>query len=69
MQIDRKNSYRQLHGLYFPHYADKSRALGHSIIDGELVLDKDPATGVVSMHFDSGASSFVLMSDRKGRKQ
>jgi len=34
--------------MFFPHYANKTRPLGHTLIDGELVLDKDPASGAVS---------------------
>lgn len=42
--IDRKNAYRSVPNLYFPHYEDKTRPLGHTLLDGELVLDVDPNT-------------------------
>jgi mRNA guanylyltransferase len=44
-QIDRKNTYRQLTGFFFPHYENPQRPLGNTIIDGELVLGVDPTTG------------------------
>ncbi|KAG9096746.1 hypothetical protein FRC06_008367 [Ceratobasidium sp. 370] len=42
--IDRKNNYRQQEGLFFPHYTDPRRALGNTLLDGELVVDYDPQT-------------------------
>ncbi|KDQ12255.1 hypothetical protein BOTBODRAFT_56833 [Botryobasidium botryosum FD-172 SS1] len=43
--IDRKNEYRALQGLFFPHYENPQRPLGHTLLDGELVTDIDPRTG------------------------
>ncbi|KAG9103408.1 Dcp1p-Dcp2p decapping enzyme complex alpha subunit, partial [Ceratobasidium sp. 392] len=43
--IDRKNNYRQQEGLFFPHYADRRRALGNTLLDAELVMDYNPQTG------------------------
>ncbi|GBE82117.1 mRNA capping enzyme [Sparassis latifolia] len=42
--IDRHNSYRQLNGLFFPHYEDPRMPLRNTIVDGELVVDLDPLT-------------------------
>ncbi|KAI0748523.1 mRNA capping enzyme, catalytic domain-containing protein [Daedaleopsis nitida] len=42
--IDRHNSYRELTGLYFPHHEDPHRPLKDTLVDGELVIDLDPAT-------------------------
>ncbi|KAF9500516.1 mRNA capping enzyme [Pleurotus eryngii] len=42
--IDRHNSYRQLNGLYFPHFEDPRKPLRDTLVDGELVLDYDPQT-------------------------
>ncbi|OCH93401.1 mRNA capping enzyme [Obba rivulosa] len=42
--IDRHNSYRQVTGLFFPHYEDPRRPLMNTIVDGELVIDVDPRT-------------------------
>ena len=59
-QIDRKNDYRQIKGLYFPHYESSALRPGApdtgpiernwcktTLVDGELVLDKDKFTGQV----------------------
>ncbi|KDQ11894.1 hypothetical protein BOTBODRAFT_162340 [Botryobasidium botryosum FD-172 SS1] len=43
--IDRKNSYRQVEGVFFPHHENPRRPMGHSLLDGELVTDVDPHTG------------------------
>jgi mRNA guanylyltransferase len=44
MQIDRKNEYRELTGFVFPHHEDMRKQLKNTIVDGELVIDVDPAT-------------------------
>ncbi|KAF8635501.1 hypothetical protein AX17_003891 [Amanita inopinata Kibby_2008] len=42
--IDRHNTYRGLHGLFFPHHENPLLPLRNTIIDAELVLDTDPRT-------------------------
>ncbi|KAG8918717.1 Dcp1p-Dcp2p decapping enzyme complex alpha subunit [Tulasnella sp. 418] len=42
--IDRKNDYRRVTGLYFPHYEDPRKGLRNTLLDGELVVDVDPGT-------------------------
>ncbi|EIM90002.1 mRNA capping enzyme [Stereum hirsutum FP-91666 SS1] len=42
--VDRKNEYRQLDGMYFPHWENPARPLGSTIVDAELVIDTDPRT-------------------------
>ncbi|KAH9952110.1 mRNA capping enzyme [Amylocystis lapponica] len=49
--VDRHNSYRQLHGLFFPHYDDPRVPLRNSIIDGELVVDVDPRTKLETLRY------------------
>lgn len=49
--IDRKNDYRQVNNLRFPHHA-KEEMRNHTLLDGELVLDRDPRTGSVSFGFE-----------------
>jgi mRNA guanylyltransferase len=34
--------------LHFPHWEDADTPLSDTILDGELVIDVDPATGNVS---------------------
>ncbi|QRV85775.1 mRNA guanylyltransferase [Ceratobasidium sp. AG-Ba] len=48
--IDRKNNYYQQDGLFFPHPANPQRALGNTLLDGELVMDRDPQTGQESLN-------------------
>lgn len=61
LQVDRKNDYRQIEHLYFPHHeapmlrpgfagnpGDERNWCGTTLVDGELVLDKDKMTGQVS---------------------
>ncbi|KAH7104053.1 mRNA capping enzyme, alpha subunit [Auriculariales sp. MPI-PUGE-AT-0066] len=43
--IDRRNDYREAKGFYFPHPADKTRPLGSSLFDGELLIDVNRTTG------------------------
>ncbi|KAG8827120.1 Dcp1p-Dcp2p decapping enzyme complex alpha subunit [Serendipita sp. 401] len=44
--IDRKNLYRQQQGgFFFPHHADKTMPMRDCILDGELVIEKDPNRG------------------------
>jgi mRNA guanylyltransferase len=57
-KIDRKNIYRQLQGMFFPHYANKTLPLGYTLIDGELILDKDPASGAVSFDLHGPSKLF-----------
>ncbi|GJJ12571.1 hypothetical protein Clacol_006814 [Clathrus columnatus] len=42
--IDRNDQYRSVSGFYFPHHTDIRRAIGDTILDGELVNDLDPQT-------------------------
>ncbi|TFY83443.1 hypothetical protein EWM64_g554, partial [Hericium alpestre] len=42
--VDRHNVYRELPGMYFPHYDDPKMPLRSTIIDAELVIDTDPRT-------------------------
>ncbi|KAM6500286.1 mRNA capping enzyme [Amanita muscaria] len=49
--IDRHNSYREVHGMFFPHHEDPRRPLGNTIVDGELVLDVDPQTKKETLRF------------------
>ncbi|KZV84146.1 mRNA capping enzyme, partial [Exidia glandulosa HHB12029] len=42
--LDRNNTYRSVNGFYFPHYEDPARALGNSVLDGELLIEVDPVT-------------------------
>ncbi|KAF8344169.1 mRNA capping enzyme, catalytic domain-containing protein [Cantharellus anzutake] len=49
--IDRKNAYRIVPNLYFPHYGDKTRPLGHTLLDGELVLDVDAVSKHETLRF------------------
>ncbi|KIY63048.1 hypothetical protein CYLTODRAFT_438709 [Cylindrobasidium torrendii FP15055 ss-10] len=49
--IDRHNEYYMLSGLFLPHYADMKRPLGNTIVDGELVNDKDPQTGQTTLRY------------------
>lgn len=51
-QIDRKNTYRQIGNLVFPHWnpqAGPGALCNSTIIDGELVCDIDRKTGEVSV--------------------
>ena len=43
-QIDRHNTYREITGIYLPHHENPVMPLRSSLIDGELVIDVDPAT-------------------------
>ncbi|KAF8319291.1 mRNA capping enzyme, alpha subunit [Clavulina sp. PMI_390] len=43
--IDRTENFRNITGLYFPHFRNKAHPLGDTLLDGELVLDKDPRGG------------------------
>ncbi|KIJ35792.1 hypothetical protein M422DRAFT_180359 [Sphaerobolus stellatus SS14] len=43
--IDRNDHYRFVSGYYFPSHADPAIPLGDTILDGELVIDVNPATG------------------------
>lgn len=45
--VDRDNSVFQVSGLSFPHKADRSRCLRDTLLDGEMVIDKDKADGRV----------------------
>ena len=47
-KIDRHNTYREILGLYFPHYENPMMPLGSSLVDGELVIDVDPRTRQVN---------------------
>ncbi|KAF8511016.1 mRNA capping enzyme [Hysterangium stoloniferum] len=42
--IDRHDHYRAVTGYYFPFHEDIRRPLGHTLLDGELVIDIDPHT-------------------------
>ncbi|KAG9010498.1 Dcp1p-Dcp2p decapping enzyme complex alpha subunit [Tulasnella sp. JGI-2019a] len=41
--IDRKNEYRRVNGLYFPHFEDPRMGLENTLLDGELVMDISPS--------------------------
>lgn len=47
--IDRNDHYRLVSGFYFPHHTDIRRAIGDTILDGELVIDVDPRTHVETL--------------------
>lgn len=54
-QIDRKKDFYFIEGLHFPHWdaakrQGPDRLLSNTVLDGELVIDIDPATGEVSAH-------------------
>ncbi|KDQ60776.1 hypothetical protein JAAARDRAFT_172973 [Jaapia argillacea MUCL 33604] len=49
--IDRHNTYRVQTGLFFPHHENPMMPLRNTILDGELVLDEDPATHQVTLRF------------------
>ena len=48
MQIDRKQRYFFIENLHFPHWEKEDHPLTDTILDGELVIDVDPKTGIVS---------------------
>ncbi|KAI0256658.1 mRNA capping enzyme [Lactifluus subvellereus] len=49
--VDRHNMYREITGLYFPHYEHPERPLRSTIVDGELVIDVDPHTKRETLRF------------------
>ncbi|KAJ7284066.1 mRNA capping enzyme [Mycena rebaudengoi] len=49
--IDRHNRYRMLKGLFFPHPENAQMPLLNTLVDGELVLDVDPETKLVTLRF------------------
>ncbi|KAH6894975.1 mRNA guanylyltransferase [Coprinopsis sp. MPI-PUGE-AT-0042] len=49
--IDRMNEYRELQGFVFPHHQDMRKQLKNTLVDGELVIDVDPATKKETMRF------------------
>jgi hypothetical protein len=56
MQVDRKNSWRQLHHMPLLQQDRKgSRHLTDTILDGEYVVDTDAVTGAMSAHDGSVA--------------
>jgi len=42
--VDRHNVYREISGLFFPHYEHPERPLRSTVVDAELVIDVDPLT-------------------------
>ncbi|KAH9180512.1 mRNA capping enzyme [Lactarius sanguifluus] len=42
--VDRHNIYREISGLFFPHYEHPERPLRSTVLDAELVIDVDPRT-------------------------
>ncbi|KAH9043275.1 mRNA capping enzyme [Lactarius pseudohatsudake] len=42
--VDRHNMYREISGLFFPHYEHPERPLRSTVLDAELVIDVDPRT-------------------------
>jgi mRNA guanylyltransferase len=48
-QIDRKQRYFSIQNLHFTHWHKTSDPLTDTILDGELVIDIDQQTGVVSV--------------------
>ena len=57
-QIDRKQRYYNVENLHFPHWEDADTPLTDTILDGELVTDVDPATGIVSW-LDAWVQCFI----------
>ncbi|KAF9014107.1 mRNA capping enzyme [Cyathus striatus] len=49
--IDRRNTYRAIQGIFFPHFDNPVFPLQNTIVDGELVIDTDPATGKETLRF------------------
>ncbi|KAL4254093.1 mRNA-capping enzyme subunit alpha [Abortiporus biennis] len=49
--IDRHNTYRRLNGFFFPHWDKPQKPLRSSLLDGELVIDVDPRTGLEKLRF------------------
>ncbi|KAJ7709742.1 mRNA capping enzyme, catalytic domain-containing protein [Mycena rosella] len=49
--IDRKNSYYELQGFFFPHHENPQMPLQNTIVDGELVYDVDPGTKHQTLRF------------------
>lgn len=49
LQIDRKQRFFKVQGLYFAHWENRSAFLGETLLDGELVIDIDPSTGAVRL--------------------
>ncbi|TIA90040.1 hypothetical protein E3P99_01779 [Wallemia hederae] len=51
--IDRKNIYRRVYGLQFPHHEDStlSTPAANTILDGELVIDHDEQTGEDTLRY------------------
>lgn len=49
LQIDRKQRFFKIQGLYFAHWENRSAFLGETLLDGELVIDIDPISGAVSL--------------------
>lgn len=49
LQIDRKQRFFKVQGLYFAHWENRSAFLGETLLDGELVIDIDPISGAVRL--------------------
>jgi hypothetical protein len=84
LQVDRKNDYRQIDHLYFPHHeapmlrpgfagnpGDERNWCSTTLVDGELVLDKDKMTGQVSGVANSldQFSIFSMIMSGRGSKR
>ena len=48
LQIDRKEHFYAQQGLVFPHQDGLDALHSNIVLDGELVIDTDPETGIVS---------------------
>lgn len=49
--IDRHNTYREIGGFWFPHHERRDQPLRDTIVDGELVIDVDPATNEETLRY------------------
>ncbi|KAF8921076.1 mRNA capping enzyme [Mucidula mucida] len=49
--INRHNEYYLQDGLFFPHHMNLKNPLGSTIVDGELVMDKDPKSGQTTLRY------------------
>lgn len=57
-QVDRNEHFFGVEGLHFPHWENADIPLIDTVLDGELVIDIDPATGQVG-HLCSAFTSFL----------
>lgn len=67
MQVDRKNEFYAIDGLWFPHWEDTNGILQNTVIDGELVIDEDPTTHQQHLRF-YGFDCLVIQGDNLMQK-